>query len=150
MQSSLRAIVFSLTCICSICTAQTPPVRGSATDEERAEVAAVLQQYLRVTDFRESAAIAKSFHPTAVLNSVTSSGALKSMTQDEWWERVSKIPADTPPRQSTIVMIEVVGVAAVARVDITDARGSSSSDLFTLQKTKDGWRIVNKVLSKPI
>ena len=41
-------------------------------------------------------------------------------------------------------------MAAVARIDISDARGNTSSDLFTLQKTKDGWRIINKVLSVPL
>jgi hypothetical protein len=44
----------------------------------------------------------------------------------------------------------VVEAAAIARVDITDARGSTSTDLFTLLKTAQGWRIVNKVLSSPL
>lgn len=131
----------------ALAQAQAP---GAGPEEERAAVAEVLRQYLRVTDFRDRSAIARSFHPAAVLNSASRAGTLKAMTQDEWWDRVSRIPADTPPRQSKVVLIEVVGVAAMARIDITDARGNSSSDLLTLQKTADGWRIVNKVLSVPL
>lgn len=123
---------------------------GSGPTEERAAVVQVLRGYLRVTDVRDKAAIQASFHPTAMLISVTSSGAVKAMTQDEWWERVSRIPSDTPPRKSSITLVEVANAAAIARIDIIDARGNASSDLFTLQKTKDGWRIINKVLSAPL
>jgi hypothetical protein len=125
-------------------------VSGSGPLEERVAVVQVLRDYLRVTDARDKTAIALAFHPAAVLSSVTAAGAVRSMTQDEWWERVSRIPSDTPPRKSSITLVEVVNAAAVARIDITDARGSASSDLFTLQKTKDGWRIINKVLSAPL
>ena len=125
-------------------------VSGSGPEEDRAAVMGVLRGYLRVTDVRDQDAIAKSFDTTAVLNSVTAEGALKAMTQDEWWQRVSLIPTDSPPRQSTISLVEVVQAAAVARIDITDAGGNSSSDLFTLQKLREGWRIVNKVLSVPL
>ena len=131
-------------------TSSLASIPGLGVIEERQAVAEVLRQYLRVTDARDDSAIARSFHPMAVLNSVTAAGGLKAMTQDEWWERVSRIPANTPARKSEIRLIEVAGVAAIARVDITDAGGKTSSDLFTLQKTGDGWRIVNKVLSVPL
>lgn len=125
-------------------------IAGAGPAAERAAIVKVLQDYLRVTDFRDRDAIEKSFHPTAFLASVTADGALKLVTQDEWWERVSRIPANTPPRRSVITLIEAVDAAAVARVDITDARGNASTDLFTLLKTAEGWRIVNKVLSSPL
>lgn len=125
-------------------------IAGAGPAAERTAIVKVLEHYLRVTDFRDEGAIAKSFHPTAFLTSVTASGALKLMTQDEWWDRVSRIPAGTPPRRSVITLIEAVDAAAVARVDITDAKGNTSTDLFTLLKTADGWRIVNKVLANPL
>lgn len=125
-------------------------IPGTGPAGERAAVMKVLQDYLRVTDFQDEAAIAKSFHPTAFLATVTAGGAVKLLTQDEWWERVSRIPGDTPPRRGVILLIEVVDAAAVARIDITDARGNTSTDLFTLLKTADGWRVVNKVLSSPL
>lgn len=130
--------------------ADVADVAGTGPDAERAAVHAVLQQYLRVTDARDAAARGRALHPAALLASVTAGGALRLMTQDEWWERVARIPEGTPPRRSTVTLIDVAGLAAVARVDITDAQGRSSSDLFTLQKTQAGWRIVSKVLSVPL
>ena len=131
-------------------TESVAAIAGSGNHEERERVVQVIHEYLRVTDYRDKRAIAKSFHPMAVLNSVTGTGALRSMSQDEWWERVSRIPPATQVRLSKFTLVEVVGVAAVARVDITDARGHPSTDLFTLQRTSVGWRIVNKVLSIPL
>ena len=125
-------------------------ISGTGPADERIAVVRVLREYLRVTDFQDREAIGKSFHPTAVLSSVTASGALKLLTQDEWWERVSRISKDTPPRKSVITLVEVVDAAAVARINITDAKGNTSTDLFTLLKTSQGWRIINKVLSSPL
>ncbi len=125
-------------------------ISGGGPVEERATVVKVLQDYLRVTDFQDREAIGKSFHPTAVLSSVTAGGALKLLTQDEWWERVSRLPKDIPVRKSVISFVEVVNAAAMARIDITDAKGNTSTDLFTLLKTAQGWRIINKVLSSPL
>jgi hypothetical protein len=154
MKSFVRKMVFLwLVAPVVVIAAEADPlakVAGAGPVDERTAVVKVLQDYLRVTDFHDRAAIEKSFHPTALLGSVTASGALKAMTQDEWWDRVSRIPANTPPRQSAITLVEVVNAAAVARIDITDAKGNTSTDLFTLLKVADGWRIVNKVLSTPL
>jgi hypothetical protein len=151
--------IFSTVMICSLLLAVYPvaaesglpdKISGTGPAEERVAVVRVLREYLRVTDFQDRDAIGKAFHPTAVLSKVTSGGALKLMTQDEWWERVSRIPKDTPARKSVITLVEVAEAGAVARIDITDARGNTSTDLFTLLKTAQGWRIINKVLSSPL
>jgi hypothetical protein len=148
----VSSIAMLLLLSCSALAESDPvaKISGDGPVEERAAVVKVLQDYLRVTDLRDRDAIGKSFHPTTVLSSVTAGGALKLMTQDEWWERVSRIPKDTPARKSVITLVEVVNAAAVARIDITDARGNTSTDLFTLLKTAQGWRIINKVLSSPL
>ena len=133
MRNPLRHLLSLLTLI-GTAMAQNPiiPPLGSGPPLDREAVTETLRDYLRVTDNRDRSAISRSFHPTALLHSVTATGTLKVMTNDEWWERVSRIPADIPPRKSRIALIEVVGAAAVARVDITDARGNSSSDLLAL------------------
>ena len=151
VMQALASIGFVASTAVAFAASELPSgLAGTGPAEERAAVVQVLRDYLRVTDARDKAAIQLSFHTTAVLNSVTSAGVVRVMTQDEWWERVTRIPSDTPPRKSSITLVEVADAAAVARIDITDARGSASSDLFTLQKTKDGWRIINKVLSVPL
>lgn len=125
-------------------------VAGGGSVEERRAVLQTLNDYLRVTDLREKAAIARALHPTAPLSSVTLGGAIRHMTQEEWWERVGRIPEGTPPRKSELRLLDVAGVSALARIDIIDARGQTSTDMLTLLKTREGWRIVGKVLSVPL
>ncbi len=126
-------------------------ILGGGPEAERLAVLETLHVYLTVTDEKKHSAIARSFHPTAFLMSVSGKGALRSLTQDFWWERVSQIPDDTPPRRSKVLIIDVSGHAAIARIDITNGgNGTTSTDFFNLQKTAAGWRIVNKTLSEPL
>ena len=126
-------------------------ISGSGPELDRIEVLSVLKVYLTVTDNKNRSAIKQSFHPTAFLMSVNKKGSLISLTQDLWWERVSKIPDDQPERKSEIVLIDVSGHAAVARIDITNGvTNTISTDYLNLQKLSSGWRIVNKTLSVPL
>lgn len=126
-------------------------IAGGGPEEERRAVLRTLEIYLTVTDEKDASAIARSFHPTAFLMSVSRDGALRALTQDFWWERVSQIPDDQPPRISEVLIIDVSGHAAIARIDIANGvNGSVSTDYLNLQKTGAGWRIVNKTLSNPI
>lgn len=126
-------------------------VQGGGPAEDRQAVLETLQTYLSVTDEKDKSAIRRSIHPKAYLMSVSAGGALRALTQDFWWERVSQIPDDQPARKSTILIIDVSGHAAIARIDIINGGdGSTTTDYFNLQKTAEGWRIVNKTLSAPI
>ena len=126
-------------------------VFGEGPRDERLAVLETLKTYLTVTDEKENAAIRKSFHPTAHLMSVSKNGALRSLTQDFWWERVSQISDDHPGRTSKFFIIDVSGHAAVARIDIKNrGTGLVSTDYLNLQKLDSGWLIVNKTLSTPL
>lgn len=126
-------------------------IDGNGAPAERLAVREALLQYLRVVDERDKAAVTRAFHPTGLLMSVSHQGALRFVTLDEWWERVSAIPGDTPERRSVIRLIDVSGLAAVARIDVTSGQtGDTTTDYFNLQKVDEGWRIVNKTLSAPI
>lgn len=122
---------------------------GGGPGEDRAAVAAVLREYLRVTDDQSQASIGRSFHRAALLMSSTRDGTVNAMTQATWWHRISAPRSEPIRRASTIRHIDVVGAAAIARVDIVTGE-SSSSDFFTLLRLSEGWRIVNKVLSSTI
>ena len=124
-------------------------IGGTGPAEDRAAIEAVLRTYLRVMDEQSEASIAQSFHPAALLMSVKGSGELNPMTQSAWWERISRPGVGRVGRTSTIRHIDVVGAAAMARVDVARG-GSSSTDFFTLLRLKEGWRIVNKVVSSVI
>jgi len=124
-------------------------IGGGGAAEDRAAIEAVLRTYLAVMDEQSEADIAKSFHPDAFLMSVKRSGELNAMTQATWWQRISRPGAGRVERTSTIRYIDVVGPAAMARVDVARS-DSSSTDFFTLLRLSDGWRIVNKVVSSVI
>lgn len=153
---SLFVLTIGLTQVVPGVVAQEPQVGkpetipGNGPEAEREAVRKVLGHYLAVVDTRDKSAIARAFHPTAVLSTVTNAGSVASMTQDVWWERVSRIPQSAAPRTSTIRLVEVAGITAIARIDIVSAAGTSSTDMFTLLKTADGWRIINKTLSTPL
>ncbi len=126
-------------------------IAGSGPEQEREAVVATLDAYLDVVDKKRKSAIREAFHPIGVLMSVSQAGGLRVLTQDDWWERVARIPENAPARESSIILIDVSGHAAVARIDITNgATGRTTTDYFNLQKTNDGWRIVNKTLSEPL
>jgi hypothetical protein len=145
----LRAVVIAGVMIASSVSAQPiEGILGNGPAADRTAIAGVLTSYLSVTDQKRQSAITEAFAPGATLMSVGRDGAIKAMSQGEWWERVSRIPAGAPARNSRIVMVDVAGVAAVARIDITNEQtGRVSTDYFNLMKTVSGWRIVNKTLS---
>jgi hypothetical protein len=124
---------------------------GEGPRNERLAVLKTLKTYLTVTDDKTFAAIDESFHPAAYLMSVSRKGALRSLTQDFWWERVSQISDEQPKRISKFLIIDVSGHGAMARIDITNVvTGKTSTDYLNLQKLDSGWRIVNKTLSTPL
>jgi ketosteroid isomerase-like protein len=130
-------------------TVSSAGATGAGSVQDRAAIDAVLRDYLSVMDQQSEASIAKAFHPQALLMSVTESGELNAMTQATWWRRISRPGIANSGRTSTIRHIDVVGVAAVARVDVV--RGENrSTDFFTLLRFENGWRIVNKVVSSVI
>ncbi len=143
-------IVLVVTITGPAAAADLPGIAGTGPKAERSRVLRALEAYLSVVDGKDHSAIEKAFHPTGLLMSVSRAGALRFVTQDEWWERVSRIPAGVKPRTSIVRMIDVSGVAAVARVDITGGTGQRTTDYFSLQKVDEGWRIVNKTLSVPL
>ena len=96
---------------------------------------------LTVTDNKDSSAIAQAFYPEAKLMSVTKSGALKQMTQAEWWGRISQI-TNPKVRKNKITILDITGVSAVVKVEF-----ETSSDHISLLKMNNEWKIVNKTLS---
>ena len=51
----------------------------------------------------------------------------------------------SPKAQSVIVKVDIVGIAASARVDSNDVSGFSFSDFFQLLKVDGKWTITSKI-----
>jgi hypothetical protein len=130
----LKLTFLTLLCLPIIAKAQTHY-------EEKENILKVISQYLRVTDYKDSLAIGKSFHPNAKLMSVTGKGELKEMTQAEWWARLSKI-SNPVVRKSKVTVLDISGITASVKIEF-----ETSTDIITLLKFDSGWRIVNKTLS---
>lgn len=73
--------------------------------------------------------------------SVSKDGALKQMSQAEWWQRVSRI-TNPVVRKSNITMLDISGVSASVKVEF-----DKSTDHILLLKFNGKWKIVNKTLS---
>ena len=109
--------------------------------DEKESILKVIAQYLRVTDYKDSSAIAKSFHPNAKLMSVTTTGELQEMTLAQWWARLSRIN-NPVVRKSELTVLDNSGITASVKVEF-----ETSTDIITLLKFDSGWLIVNKTLS---
>lgn len=147
-----RALICGLTLAAVALTAQAQELKqipGAGPADERAAVLETLLSYLRVTDEQSASSIPRAFHPVASLMSVTPAGGVATLSQDAWWERVSRPRTEPLRRISVVRLIDVEGQAAIARIDISTGR-LTSTDFLTLLKTRDGWRIVNKILSIPL
>jgi hypothetical protein len=112
----------------------------SQADADHEAITELIAAYVSVTDEKNHDAIARAFHDTATLLSV-SQGRLRQMSQDEWWSRVSTLSGN-PRRAYTVPLLDIVGLAAVARVDF-----ATSSDYLILLKLDGTWKIVQKTLS---
>ncbi len=115
--------------------------KAQTRHNEKMEVEKVIKTYLTVTDLKDSTAILKAFHPEAKLMSVNSKAELKQLSQTEWWQRISKI-ANPVVRKSKIKVLDISGISAVVKVEF-----EKSTDLITLLKFNNEWKIVNKILS---
>ena len=118
-----------------------PIFANAQMQDEKEAILKIIDQYLRVTDYKDSSAISKSFHPNAKLMSVTKTGELQEMTQAQWWARLSRI-TNPVVRKSKVTVLDISGITASVKVEF-----ETSTDIITLLKFDNGWRIVNKTLS---
>ncbi len=115
----------------------------SGSNEETA-VRAALQHYLMGHATGDGAHFEKVFHPESRLFWV-GDGELQTRSSAEYTAGAPGQPAEDEDRRSRrIVMVDVSGTAAVARVEL-DYPGALITDYFSLLKVDGEWRIMNKI-----
>ena len=73
-------------------------------------------------------------------------GKLSTTTRSQWLKKLKLSGVPTKKRvESTIKVLDIEGVAAVARVDLYVDSKHMYTDFFGLYKTEDGWKIVTKM-----
>jgi hypothetical protein len=83
---------------------------------------------------------------------VLEDGELRKVSIDEWFDRIEGMKADNPEMwrvesRHDLHLIDVSGVAAVAKLDVYKNDKFFSTDYMLLYRFGDGWRIVSKVFT---
>jgi len=77
---------------------------------------------------------------------------LRKVSLDEWFDRIEGMKADNPEMwrgesRHDFHLVDVVGKAAVAKLDVYKNEEYFSTDYMLLYRFGDGWRIVSKVFT---
>jgi hypothetical protein len=83
---------------------------------------------------------------------VLEDGELRKVSIDEWFDRIEGMKADNPEMwrgesRHDFHLVDVWGVAAVAKLDVYKNDEYFSTDYMLLYRFEDGWRIVSKVFT---
>ena len=128
---------------------KTPRHRDVASDEQR--VRALLED-VYVRDMyvkRDRGAFAREFARCFRMLSPTLDGASGDVT-DVHWIGLDKMLANHPKAllpsvRFEVPWVEVAGRAAVARVDVFDAKRHVFTDYVSLYRVKGAWKVVGKL-----
>ncbi|RKH14446.1 hypothetical protein D7V97_03080 [Corallococcus sp. CA053C] len=128
------------------CTHPRPPMTSShqnATPEE------AVRTYFLAADSHSSRLLRQAFHPAVLMQWVDGErGALKTLTQLEWWQRLDAEAAHPEPaleRRWTVLDRE--GPFALMEA-VSRWPDHVFNDLLLVVETPTGWRIVGKVFQR--
>jgi hypothetical protein len=125
----------------------TPASAQSAASEEAA-VRAAVDHYLQGHATGSPEEFSKAFHPESMLFWVTPEGTLGRRTSADYIKGAAGKPAaDEAQRKRRILMVDVDGSAAVAKVEL-DYPSVRFIDYFTLLKVDGQWKIMNKIFHR--
>ena len=111
--------------------------------EEYEEIAIVMQVYLDAAEKGDGAICKDVFHPAATMFGLKG-GELVITPIAGLFDRITQIGA-SPQIRGQITSIDVSGSIATARVESDNWADTRYTDMFTLLKTGQGWKIMNKV-----
>lgn len=126
-----------------ILTAAAPAAAQTADADDLAAIRATVEAYFDGMIRRDRAALDRAFHPEARLIGAPAD-RIETIEFDEWATYTAEgySPRDEG-YDNRIVMIDVAGNAAVAKVDLAWPK-THYVDYLTLLETDGRWRIVNK------
>lgn len=141
---TLLALAFIV--LVPVIRAQPATPAAAAVADDLAGVRAALDAYLAGHATGDGAHFREAFHPAAVLF-WNRNGAFSTRTSAEYIAGASGQPAaDEARRHRRIVMIDVTGDAAIAKIEL-DYPTARFVDYMSLLKVDGTWRIVNKTFN---
>ena len=131
-------------------------VAGSASAES-ADVEAVKEVVTRayvegIHKEQDPEKIRAGFHPDFVMF-INGDEGIRTVTRDGWIARIEEGEAKNPDRprpkvEHEFTMVDVVGDAAVARVELHRDGKHTFTDYLSLYRFDDGWRIIGKTFHR--
>lgn len=145
---SCLALILTFTLASPVCADN-----AGLTAEQSAVVQVITDAYVDgIHNFRDPEAIRRGFHPDFEML-ILRDGKLEKLAIGAWIDRiVAQNAKETPPSReagvrSTVAsfpLVEVVGTAATARVELSRGGKLVFTDFLSLYRFEDGWRIVGK------
>lgn len=127
------------------------PTPAPAADADRSDVEAVVRAaYVDgVHAHPDPEAMRRGFHPDFRML-IRNEAGLRSVTLDEWAERVGKSAAvrkagaETPEIRADFTAVDVTGDAATVRLELHRDGAHVYTDYLSLYRFPGGWKIVSK------
>ncbi len=142
MNASARVLAAAAVLVSGLIVQDVSAQDAMGADE--AAVRAAVTHYLQGHATGDGAHFELVFHPESSLYWIRG-GELNRRPSAEFIAGASGSPADDEAkRKRRIVMVDVTGTAAVAKVEL-DYPGAMITDYFTLLKIDGDWKIMNKI-----
>jgi hypothetical protein len=144
--------VLSVACVLILGAAAAAFVESEA-DVARSEIEALIEASYVNGAFNDldTKSMRAGFHPVFKIHGVGDDGKLSTYPIDEWIAGIEKRKAapDFDPKdqkwEHRFTLIDVTGVAAVAKVELFRNSRHVFTDYLSLLKLGDGWKITDKV-----
>jgi hypothetical protein len=104
----------------------------------------VVETYLHGLKFNDVPSFRKAFWPEAKLLFVGKNGALRQLTQEDWYKGFASVAGKEEEGTLRILSVEVSGVAASVKVEEIYPK-ERYVNYLSLLKVSGGWKIVNKI-----
>ncbi|MQB07278.1 nuclear transport factor 2 family protein [Agrobacterium tumefaciens] len=111
--------------------------------QEYNAIAEVLGHYIDGNATASSAKMKPAFHESATIYGLWD-GAVFGPEIQKLFDVVDTFP-QSPNAKAVITSLDIVGIAASARVDSDDVAGSRFTDFFNLLRVNGKWTIVSKL-----
>ncbi|ATQ79149.1 hypothetical protein CR152_27645 [Massilia violaceinigra] len=114
--------------------------------QEYQAIVEVLNKYSEGCKQAKSSIMKPAFSEQATVFGVDAKGKLKGGSIQGLFHAIDNPPfRPSPEAQGVIVSIDIVGIAASARIDTNDVSGFSFTDFFHLLKVDGKWTVVSKI-----
>jgi hypothetical protein len=108
-------------------------------------IVAVLNKYIEGCKQAKSSVMKPAFNERATMFSVDGDGKLVGGPIQGLFDGIDSVFRPAPEAQGAIVIVDIVGTAASARIDANDVSGFSFTDFFHLLKVEGNWTVVSKI-----